>query len=153
MSAVCVLTPMLIGAWPAIASAIAGVAGSLGFTVAGRSQIERQDFAGASNTVETELAGSEILQDAAGSSQSMRIEKDGVAIEFRRDERGRCTLCVSGPLTKAKLEQLGRDVAGRVTQQFAYHKLVTELKKRNCSVVEEAVQQDQSIRVRIRLNG
>ena len=38
-----------------------------------------------------------------------------------------------------------RDIAGRLVQQFAYHKLVTELRKRHYDVVEESVQHDQSI--------
>lgn len=157
MSAVCVLTPMLIGAWPSIAAAIAGVAGTLGFAVA--SKKTTGSISGSSvnessgNKVETEFPHSEILDSVAGEQQFMCISKDGVTIEFRRDERGACSLCVSGSRSKSELQKIGEEVAGRVVQQFAYHKLVTELKKRNYSVVDEKLQQDKSIRMRIRLNG
>jgi len=151
MSAVCVLTPILIASWPAISAAIAGAAASLGFAVAtGRNDLTE---ASPDNTVETVLPHSQVLDDIKGKAETMRIEKNGVSIIFRRDERGACTLCVSGPLSKSKLEKIGQEVAGRVTQQFAYHKLMTELKKHNYSVVEEQVQTDSSIRVRVRLNG
>ena len=53
--------------------------------------------------------------------------------------------------TKADLKRIGDEVAGRVVQQFAYHKLMTELKKRNYSILEETVQEDDSIQVRVKL--
>jgi queuine/archaeosine tRNA-ribosyltransferase len=86
--------------------------------------------------------------------RGMRIamEKDGVHIEFGQDERGACTVCVTGAKkSERELRQIGEEVAGRVVQQFAYHKLMTELKRRNYSIVEEQVMQDQSIQVRVRL--
>ena len=52
----------------------------------------------------------------------------------------------------AALRGRGRkEVAGRVVQQFAYHKLMTELKARQYNVVDESVDQDDSIQVRVRL--
>lgn len=155
MSAVCVLTPMLIGAWPAIASAIGGVAATLGFTISSTASSRGETGIGcsSSNSVETDFPNSEILSDRVGDQESMRIEKDGVSIEFRRDERGACSLCVSGSRSKAELKKISEEIAGRVTQQFAYNKLITELKKHNYSTVEEQVQQDDSIRVRVRFNG
>ena len=86
-------------------------------------------------------------------AETMTIVREGVTIEFRRDERGVCSLCVRGDWTKSALRKIGEEDAGRVTQQYAYSKLVTELKKRNYSVVDEHVQGDASIRVRVRLNG
>ncbi|MFA6135157.1 MAG: DUF1257 domain-containing protein [Phycisphaerae bacterium] len=152
MSAVCVLTPILIGSWPAISAAIASAAASLGFAIATAKKDEIVEVP-ADNTVETVLPNSQVMDDIKGRSETLRIDKDGISIIFKRDERGACTLCVSGPLSKRQLEQIGQEVAGRVTQQFAYHKLMTELKKHNYSVVEERVQNDSSIRVRVRLNG
>jgi len=38
-----------------------------------------------------------------------------------------------------------------VVQQFAYNKLLTELKRRNYSVVDEQVLSDESVRLRVRL--
>lgn len=152
MSAVCILTPMLIGSWPMIATAVMGVAGSLGFSIASKSRDDREEYERI-NRVETELPNSEIFEERAGESQTIRIERDGVAIEFRRDAHGACSVCVSGDRNKSELRKIGQEVAGRVVQQFAYHRLVTELKKRNFAVVEESVQKDSSIRVRVRRNG
>jgi len=76
-----------------------------------------------------------------------------VTIEFKRDLRGTCSMCVTGSKSKQELQKIGQEVSGRVVQQFAYHKLVTELKKRNYAIVDEKVQQDESIRVRVRFGG
>lgn len=149
MSAVCVLTPILIGAWPVISSAIVSAAVSMGFAVGG-SATKLRSKEELNNQVQTDLPNSEILEAKAGEESKIVIQKDGITIEFVRDAHGACKLCVSGNATKSQLEKIGREVAGKVTQQFAYHKLMTELKKRNFSIVEETVQQDDSIRVRVR---
>jgi hypothetical protein len=39
---------------------------------------------------------------------------------------------------------------GRVTQQYAYHRIVTELKERNMVVLQEEVAEDKSVRIRVR---
>lgn len=151
MSAVCVLTPILIASWPVISSAIVSAAASLGFAVATRPKEEQVDAG--SNRVQTDLPNSDILSGNVGEEARMVIEKDGVTVTFTRDARGACKLCVSGEASKKQLEKIGQEVAGKVTQQFAYHKLVTELKARDFAIVEEKVQQDDSIRIRIRRGG
>ena len=152
MSTVCVLTPIVIGSWPAIASAVVGVASSMGFTVLAPQ--DARETASTKKRVETDIPNSEIIDEMLDRGQKIRIQKDDVIIEFGRDERGACTVCVTGEKhSKAELEQIGEDVAGRVVQQFAYHKLMTELKARKYRVVEESVESDESIQVRVRFDG
>lgn len=152
MSTVCVLTPIVVGSWPMIAAAVASAASAMGFTVAGTGQQQQQRATGAIR-VETEVPDSRVVAESLSRGQKVRIEREGIAVEFGVDERGRCTVCVSGEgRSKAELQRLGDEVAGRVVQQFAYHKLMTELKRRNFRVVEESLQQDQSIQVRVRLD-
>jgi hypothetical protein len=149
MSTVCILTPIVIGSWPMIASAVAGAASALGYTMA---TAEHPDVTKARSTVETEVPNSEVLAEVLERGEKIRIVKPGVVIEFGVDDRGACTVCVTGDHDKAALRKIGEEVAGRVVQQFAYHKLVTELKARHYDVVEETVQQDDSIQVRVRLD-
>jgi len=149
MSTVCILTPIVIGSWPMIASAVAAAASTLGYAVSA----EGEAAAGTRtrSSVETEIPNSEVIADALERGQSIRIEKPGVVIEFGVDERGACRVCVTGEHDKAALKKIGEEVAGRVVQQFAYHKLMTELKARNYRIVEEDVTQDDSIQVRVKL--
>ncbi len=150
MSTVCILTPIVVGSWPMIASAVAGAASAMGFAVVGSETAT--DESSAETTVETEVPNSQVVAEAMKPGQKIRIVREGITIEFGVDERGACTVCVSGiGQTKADLKRIGDEVAGRVVQQFAYHKLMTELKKRNYSVLEEGVQEDDSIQVRVKL--
>jgi len=152
MSTVCVLTPIVIGSWPAIASAVTGVAAAMGFSVLAPQNIEKKTVA--RRRVESEIANSEIIDEMMDRGQRICIQRDDVIVEFGRDERGACTVCVTGEKhTKAELEEIGQEVSGRVVQQFAYHKLMTELKNRHYSIVEESVERDESIQVRVRFDG
>jgi hypothetical protein len=150
MSSVSILTPIVIAAWPAVASAVFGAAASMGFTV-----VAGGDGLAAPlgpDAVETEVANSEVLAETLARGEKIRIVKDGVVAEIGVDERGRCTVCVSGRnKTKAELKRIGEECSGRIVQQFAYHKLVTELKGRGYSIGQESVVADGSIQMRVRL--
>lgn len=150
MSSVCVLSPVVIAAWPSVVAAAAGVAASMGFTM---TVPEKVDLKPRGKTrVETEVPNSEVLDEHMEGNQKIVLTMSDVRVELGRDERGAICVCVTGEShSKAQLERIGQDVAGRLVQQFAYHKLVTELKERNYNVVEESVQQDQSIQMRVRL--
>jgi hypothetical protein len=148
MSAVCVLTPVVIGAWPAIATAIAGAAAALGYSVRSEEDTAR---ASGRRRVETDVANSEVIAENLTSGQRMVLERGGITLEFARDERGRCTVCASGEgFSDGELRRAAEEASGRVVQQFVYHKLMTELKSRSFSVVEEEVLADRSVHVRVR---
>ena len=149
MSAVCVLTPLVVASWPVLSSAILGAATSLGFSVRAESLHREKPRR---HRVETEIENSEVVADALSRGQKIVVQKGDITIEFGQDERGACTVCVTGDRqSDRELRKIGQEVAGRVVQQFAYHKLMTELKKRNYTVVEEQALQDQSVHVRVRL--
>ena len=76
----------------------------------------------------------------------MVVERDGIRAVFSRDARGALKLCLEGHgLSKAELQRLGEELIGRVTQQYAYHRVVSELKERQMDIVEERVGEDQAI--------
>ena len=133
MSTVCILTPIVVGSWPMISAAVAGAAGAMGFAVTGAATVTEDSTV--TSTVETEIPNSEVVADELPPGQTIRIEREGVTIDFGVDERGVCTVCVRGKGGKAELKKIGDEVAGRVVQQFAYHKLMTELKQRNYNVL------------------
>lgn len=151
MSSVVVLTPILISAWPSIAAAVASAAATMGFTIALGNDCTPTASEKERTKVEADIPNSEVLDEAMTQEEKIVIESPGVRIEVGRDERGSIRLCVVGEgRSKRELERLGQEVAGRIVQQFAYHKLVSELKQRRFDIVEEAVEQDQSIRLCVR---
>jgi hypothetical protein len=150
MSAVCVLTPLVIASWPAISAAVAAAAASMGFSLMGP-QLYREKAEG-QRKVETTVENSEVVAEGLGRGEKITIQRDDVTVEIGQDERGRCTVCVAGAhYSDLQLRRIGEEVAGRVVQQFAYNKLLSELKSRKYSVVEEEVLADEAVRIRVRL--
>lgn len=150
MSAVIVVTPLVIGSWPVITAAVTAAVSSMGFSL-----LSATDNAGrrteARSREEIEIEDSDILAEAGGVEQELVVERSGVRAVFSRDARGALRLCLEGQgLSKSQLRALGEELIGRVTQQFVYHKLKTELKERNLNIVEEEMSADRTIRIRVR---
>ena len=150
MSTVLVVTPILIASWPAITAAVTAAVGKLGFAAVQ----EMNSLDARSDTVnreEIDLEESEILQAAAGTEQRIVVERDGVRAVFTRDARGSLRVCMEGKgLSKAQLRSLGEELIGRVTQQYAYHRIMTELEERHMTVVDEEISEDQTVKIRVR---
>ncbi len=150
MSAVIVVTPLIIASWPAITAAVTAALGTMGYAVAtSGSQVQRR---GQTKTrAEIEVTDSEILEEAGATGEEMVVVKDNIRAVLNRDARGALKVCLEGEgLSKAQLRQLGEDLIGRVTQQYVYHKLITEMQQRNMQVVDEEVTEDRTIRIRVR---
>lgn len=151
MSSVLVVTPLIVASWPLLSAAITAAVGTMGFAAAQSKDARVHQRIGAATHAEIELDDSEILAGTAGTGERMVVERDGIRAIFTRDARGALKLCVEGHgHTKAQLKAIGESLIGRVTQQYAYHRLMSELKERNLMVVEERVGQDQAIHIRVR---
>jgi hypothetical protein len=153
MSCVIVVTPLIIGSWPAITAAITAALGTMGYALAQDCGPNRRIRGTGKSRAEIEVENSEILEAAAGTDEEMVVEKDGIRAVFSRDARGALKICMEGEgYSKSELRKIGEELIGRVTQQYVYHKLMTELKDRHMNVVNEEVSEDRTIRIRVR-NG
>lgn len=100
---------------------------------------------------EIEVENSEVLADAAGTDEQMVVEKDGVRASFSRDARGALKVCMEGTgYSKGQLKQIGQELMEQVTQQYVYHRVVTELKQRGMPIVHEEVEADRTVKIRVR---
>lgn len=150
MSTVMVITPLVIANWSVISAAVMGAVGSLGFTALAERELESNTTTG-SNRAEIELEDSEILETAGGTGEQIVVERNGVLAVFSRDARGALRLCVEGEgYSKTQLQQIGEELIGRVTQQYVYHRVVSELSERNMAIVSEEVSADRSVKIRVR---
>jgi hypothetical protein len=150
VSTVIVIAPLIIASWPAITAAVTAAVGTMGFAAA-RSCETQAGTISTRNREEIEVEESEILEQAAGSGQQIVVEREGVRATFRRDARGALRVCMEGDqLSKAELRRLGEEMIGRVTQQYVYHRVITEMKNRNMAIVDEEVAADQTVRIRVR---
>jgi hypothetical protein len=150
MSTVLVVTPILIANWPVVTAAVTAAVGSLGFAAV---QHEKQigQTQKSSNREEIDLENSEILSDSVGTAEQIVVEREGVRAIFSRDSRGALKLCLEGDmLSKSQLRELGEELVGRVTQQYAYHRIVSELHERKMTIVDEQVAEDQTVKIRVR---
>jgi hypothetical protein len=153
MSTVLILAPVIVSSWPAIAVAAAGAASALGFTVKQTVQdaLQENQHQETDQTVEVELADSEVLAQSLATDQKMVLTKGGVQLTVERDARGRCKVCASGRgHGKVELEQMAQQFTEKLTQCFVYDKVVRELKNKSFQVVNEEVMQDESIRINVR---
>jgi hypothetical protein len=154
MSCVCILTPVVIAAWPAFSASILAAASSLGYVVederASEAAEARRKLPSA-NRVELEIPRSEIVSDRLSRDQRVAVTKNGVTVTFSRDARGRASVCVAGKgHRQAELQALGEDLSRRVVQQYVYRRLLEEIQARKFVVVEEELDANQGIRLKVR---
>lgn len=153
MSSVIVITPLIIAGWPMITAAVTAAVGSMGFSiVAGVDLNATSSVKGQTKTrAEIEVEDSEILAESAGRGGEIVVVRDDVRCIFTRDARGALKLCVEGEgHSKAELKRIGEELIGRVTQQYVYHRVVTELQDRGMAIVDEQVTADRTVKIRVR---
>lgn len=151
MSAVVVVTPVIVASWPAIAAAISAAMGTAGFALSQEQEEWVKEKQSTRTRTEIDVEDSEILAEAAGLQQEIVVERDGIIARFSRDARGALRVCMEGEgYSKSQLKQIGDDLIGRVTQQYVYDRVVTEMKNRNMTVVNEEVDEDRTVRIRVR---
>jgi len=150
MSAVCILTPVVIAAWPAFSAAVAAAASSLGYQVAASAADETAQVE-SSGVVNLEIERSEVVTDALGRDQRISVTREGVTVTFSRDARGKAALCVTWTgQCDEELRALGEQLSQAVVQQYVYQKLMDEMRARGFVVVEEEASEDRAIRLKVR---
>src|SRR5882672_8091036 len=118
MSCVCILTPVVIAAWPAFSAAVVAAATSLGYTIVEEGIKQRQTGSVAETSehgVKLEIEQSEIVTNQLGRDQQIKVTRGGVTVTFSRDARGRAAICVTGPgHSDEELRVLGEELSRRV---------------------------------------
>jgi hypothetical protein len=153
MSSCVVVTPLIVAGWPFIASAVTAACGTMGFTILPTASLAASAAPAVKTKtrVDVDVDDSEVLQETAGVGGQIVVERGDIRAIFSRDARGALKLCIEGEgHSKGELNRIGEELIGRVTQQYAYHKIVTELQQRNMDIVDEEVAADQTVKIRIR---
>jgi hypothetical protein len=149
MSCVCILTPVVIAAWPQFSVAVVAAATSLGYVLVDQKKKVAEEVA--SGQVRLEISQSEIVTGQLGRDQLIRVCRGGVTVTFSRDARGRASVCVSGKgFGDAELRRLGEELCQRVVQKYVHQRIVDEIKARQFIVVEEEVDSSNAIRLKVR---
>ena len=154
MSCVCILTPVVIAAWPAFSAAVVAAAASLGYAVV-EEGVQQQQQSRVAETggrqVQLEIEQSEIVTKQLGRGQSIKVTRGEVTVVFSRDARGKASICVTGPgHSDEELRAIGEELSQRVVQRYVYNRLIEECRAREFNVVEEEVDQNHAIRLKVR---
>jgi hypothetical protein len=150
MSTVVVLAPIIIANWPMISAAVGAAVGTMGFAMLRKEEAVTQRTA-TKTREEIEVDNSEILPSTTGAEEQIVVEREGVRAIFTRDARGALRVCMEGTRqSRSELRRLGQELIDRVTQQYVYHRVVTELKARNMTIVDEEVTEDRTVKIRVR---
>jgi len=152
MSAILVLTPIVIGSWPVITAAVAGAAAAMGLVVSETvKETVKESQSNVEQNVEFELSDSKVLVESMTTDQEIVLTKGTIELRVKRDERGRCIVCAKGlGHSEAELKQVAQEFTQKLTQCFVYDKVVRELKNKEFQVVNEEVMEDESIHIHVR---
>jgi hypothetical protein len=148
-----VVLPAVSAGWPMIATVIGAACAAMGYTAQrvqerAAAQVAAEDSM--ARQVELEMANAEVIGEALAREQTLRVEKDGVTATFRKDARGKLSLHVDGERTREELTAIGNELLNRVRQQYAAEKVKGELLKQGFVLVEEHVDEEESIRLSVR---
>lgn len=152
MSVIFIAIPFFLGPWAAVAAAIGGAGALVGWVlVEGEThgKVEAAEQTGTINEV-TLVEAAEGSAAGLERGESMTLSRGGMTARFHRDGRGRLLVHISGAgKTDAELEAAGQELLNQVRQQFAYQKVMDELETRGFGVVEEEVDEQGAIHVRL----
>jgi hypothetical protein len=154
MSCVCILTPVVIAAWPAFSAAVTAAAVSLGYTIVEEGsrllQTEEVGVVG-ERKVNLDIEQSEIVTNQLGRDQCIKVVRGEVTVTFSRDGRGKASICVTGPgHSDEELRAIGEELSRRVVQKYVHRRLMDEMRARQFVVVEEEVDENNAIRLKVR---
>ncbi|MBI2901735.1 MAG: hypothetical protein HYY17_16240 [Planctomycetes bacterium] len=146
MSAVIVLAPVVVAAWPVMVSAVMAAAAAAGF----KRVKEEPKKKVRKNVVELAMENAEVVAESMSPDERIVVEREGVRVVFSRDARGRFRTCVEGDLAKDRLREIGEDLSGAVIQQYVYRRLSQELGRNGFTTLAEEKAPDGAIRLRVR---
>lgn len=153
MSGVVIIAPIVATvAWPILCSAAAAVMGNIGFSAVNAGVNSETEVTTDSKTrVELDLANNEEVSATLRRGERLVFAKDGLSVVFSRDLRGQLKICVEGHgYSKNDLELFGREIAGRVVQQYAYQRIIQEMAAKHLSIVDQSVDDQDTIHIKLR---
>lgn len=153
MPVIITIAPALAAAsWPVLTALVGAAAQALGYRLLQEeADVEAGVPASLARVVELTLEHSQILEEALARGRSFILEKEDLRLTFRRGVRGEVTVSAeSDSLSQADLQAEGQQFLNRVVQQYAYNKLMTELKSEGYAMAEEQVGEEGRIYLRVR---
>lgn len=151
MSAELILLPLLAASMQEVYGAATVTGTLLGYRMEKITPLSVRPMEPRLRNLELEINNSEVLAESIGDEKELQFTKEKVTITFRKDERRRLSICVSGVTkTEEELRQLGDQFAQSLVQQFVYQKIKRELQRRKFNVAQEETTPENVIRLTVR---
>ena len=148
MSCILLITTSVVAGWPTLFAAAGVAAASMGF-----STLKNVEEVQAAREQEVELVmqNSEIITEEMKHDEELNLRKGDINVRIYKDPRGRCAIHISGEgKTKEQLQQEGTELLNRIKQQYAYQKVVQELKNKGFSITDEKLSEAGKIKIQFR---
>jgi len=148
MSAIIVMTPVVIAAWPVISAAVVGAVGAMGYAAVA-SSIEQETET--KNSINLEIANSDVAAENMSREEELLFSKGDINLSIKKDIRGKLKICVTGKNhSDAELTRIGTEISQKITQQFIYNRVISELKSSDFSIIDQEVGEDETIKIQVR---
>ena len=101
--------------------------------------------------IEIEVPNSQVVTGQLGRDEKIAVTRESVTITFRRDERGKASLAVTGEgRSHDELRALGEEMSQRVVRDYVYQQIMNEVRTRDFIVVDESVDENNAIHMTVR---
>lgn len=155
MSMTLVVVPVIgVSALPVLTSIAAAAGASLGYTLkrglTNAARLQKALKEAQKQRVEVDVDATEVPEELL--NNEIVLQRGDVTATLRIGPNGKLQVCMDSPnATKEQLEEEAKQLAGRLLQQYAYHRFMTECEQLNLPVLEQEVLEDNSIRIVVRV--
>lgn len=151
MSTILILTPIIVGSWPAITAAVGSAAAVMGLAMKDSAANKVGVAVEEGNSVEVELDDSQAVGASLAADKEIVLTRGTMTLRIRHNNEGRCVICAEGKgHSKAELETVAQEFAQKTSQCFIYNKVMTELRAKGFQVVDEEQMEDEAVRIHVR---
>ena len=151
MSAFFIVTPVLTNiAWPVLSSVIVSALANIGYSaVKGKSRVKTE--VKEKEEVELDLKNASAIGETLGEEEELVMTKGDITLAFRKDIDGKCKInvCAEGK-SREELKKIGTEASNQIIQAYIRQKVLTELKQKGFSVVQEEKDGTGTIKLRVR---
>lgn len=136
MSVVVIITPIIVGGWPIFSALASAAATRLGFKLQESSRcltdIDKEKEIVINDDTST------IIEDALRTEEELTFTKEGITVICKKDVHDNFTICARGKnKSDHELSRIGQSFLNKVKQQYAYQRVMEEMKNRGFNVIQE----------------
>ncbi len=148
MSGIVVVSPLRLAA-PVVMAAATAAASSLGFTICSERVDELLETSEEDTVVGFDVTEASGLKELLQQQGPLALKRPDALVLIREKGSG-VHMEVRGRGGEEELETIGRELLQSINQHYAYDRVMSDLKSRGFESLEEEVEEDGTIRLKLR---